>query len=69
MFAVLTDITPGRATVAVCGTNHTDLSNALEHDEQRRLVRAGAGWTVGQRVRIDSNDFIADPGALLQAVS
>lgn len=64
--AVLTDITPNRATVAVCGTNHTDLFNALEHDEQRRLARAGDGWTAGQRVRTDSGDFIADPGALLQ---
>ena len=65
-YAVLTDITPNRATVAVCGTNHTDLFNALEQGEQRRLVRAGAGWAVGQRVRTDSGDFIADPGAVLE---
>ena len=69
MFAVLTDITPNRATVAVCGTNHDDLYDALECDEQRQLVRAGAGWAAGQRVRIDREDFIADPGALLQAVA
>ena len=67
MFAVLTDITSNYATVSVVSSDSNDLFDALEDNEQNRLVRAPAGsdYATEGRVRVDHADLITDPGASL----
>ena len=67
MFAVLTDITPNHATVDVVSSDSHELFDALEDNDQNRLVRAPAGSTYATegRVRVDHADLITDPGAIL----
>jgi len=66
MFAILTDVSPNFATVAAVVTLD-DLAEALEDMGDADEVIPIAFWRpcVGDRHRVDSSEYIADPSAVV----
>lgn len=63
-YAILTDITPNRATVALIGSMEDVYDEAEKIGGQMMIVHA-EGLTLGERVWTESVSVVADPSACI----